>query len=169
MPSRNKNRANCIKTIPEYIKITASCINMIKIPTFKQQKLPSNQNISIMNNVYYCKDLYVCIRLYFREISSQRRPKAWQYIFIYRLRPTAGCSSPTKCKHFVGFWGCEHLNFMTTTINDSHCGLYLHAFSNERVITVSCIRFTSVRLSRQKFAITRISFAICKFFPHNDK
>ena len=53
VPSRNKNMANRIKTILKYIKITASCIKMKKIPTFKQQKLPKNQYISIMNNVYY--------------------------------------------------------------------------------------------------------------------
>ena len=34
--------------------------------------------------------------------SSQYRPKACRHIFIYRLRPIAGCSPPSKCKHFDG-------------------------------------------------------------------
>ena len=103
VPSRNKNRANriktppkyskitanCIKMIPAYIKITASwiktipqnikitanCTKMIKIPTCKQQKLPNNQYASIMNNVYYCKNLNVCTRTAsarFRRSTAQR-------------------------------------------------------------------------------------------------
>ena len=64
---------------------------------------------------------------------------------------------------------CGYQNFVTTTINDSRCSFYLRALSNERANSYDCTRFTSVRLSRQKFAVTRINYANCKFFPHNDK
>ena len=130
-----------------------------------------------------------------KRSSSQRRPKACRHMFIYRLRPTAGCSSPTKCKHFVGFLGLRTSELFSGNINESRYTFYLRAFSNERVYNAVCTRFTSAgfrRTTAQRlvgiysytaYALQRAAplqqnasillgfykYCHCKFFPHNDK
>ena len=64
---------------------------------------------------------------------------------------------------------CDEVRFRLSCHATPHNGLVfcsacLYAYSKERVCTVSRMRFASAGLSRQKFAVTRINYAIANFF-----
>ena len=78
---------------------------------FKQQKLPKNQYISIMNNVYYCKNLYVCIWFTFarfRRSAAQRLVGIYSYT-AYALQRAAPLQQNASI--LLGFSGCEFYKY----------------------------------------------------------
>ncbi len=73
-----------------------------------------------------------------KRSSSQRRPKACRYIYSYTAYALQRAAPLRQNASILTvFRGCEHLNFLAATTNDSRCGFYLHAYSKVRVYPLS--------------------------------
>ena len=119
---------------------------------FKQPKLPKNQYISIMNNVYYCKNLYVCIWFTFarfRRSAAQRLVGIYSYT-AYALQRAAPLQQ-NACI-LLGL-GLRTSKLFDGNINKSLYTLCLYAYSKVRICTVSCIWYASARLPRRDFFV----------------
>ena len=116
------------------------------------------------NYTYYC---FLTMPLLRDFVAAP--PKGLSVYIHIPPTPYSGLLLSNKMQAFCWVWGLRTSKLFGGNINESRYSICLHAFSKVRVCTFVCTRFTSVRLSRQKFAVIRINFAICKFFPHNDK